>query len=169
MELVEISPRSLPTVSALFKRRVYKLLIKLDALILEPVGLGERTNLGSFPFQKLQLSLQQAPPVKARPSKPLKRRRWSLAVRQRQAGRPAWSNLRSSLSPSRLVKQLSSGSRPAHLSLLACVSSFLSALPVAQGFCWHEPFILHQRFSERELALALVWPGERPLPSPKQG
>lgn len=135
MELVEISPRSLPTVSALFKRRFYKLLIKLDALILEPVGLGERTNLGSFPFQMLQLFLQQAPPVKASPSKPLRRRRSSLAVRQRQAGRPAWSNLHRPCLPLGLVKQLSSGSRPAHLSLLACVSSLLSALPVAQGYC----------------------------------
>lgn len=120
-------------VSALFKRRFYKLLIKLDALMLEPVGLRERTNLGSFPFQKLQLSLQQAPPVKARPSKPLRRRRSSLAVRQRQAGRPARSNLRSSLSPSRLGKQSSSGL--SLLSLLACVFSLLSALSVAQGYC----------------------------------
>ena len=101
--------------------------------MLEPVGLRERTNLGSFPFQKLQLSLQQAPPVKARPSKPLRRRRSSLAVRQRQAGRPARSNLRSSLSPSRLGKQSSSGL--SLLSLLACVFSLLSALSVAQGYC----------------------------------
>ena len=137
MELVEIPPRSLPTVSALFKRRFYKLLIKLDALILEPVGLGERRILVPFPFRSYNYLFsrrllskqvhQNCPGGDARRS--------SLAVRQRQAGRPAWSNLHRPCLPLGLVKQLSSGSRQAHLSLLACVSSLGSALPVAQGNC----------------------------------
>lgn len=130
MELVEISPRSVPTVSALFKRRFYTLLIKLHALMLEPVGLRERTILGSFPFQKLQLSLQQAPPVKARPSEPLRRRRSSLAGAGWKPGleQPPQFPL-----PLGLVRQLSSGL--SLLSLLACVFSLLRALPVAQGYC----------------------------------
>lgn len=37
------------------------------------------------------------------------------------------------------------------------------------SFCWHEPFVLHPRFSERELALALVWPARGRCCLPNRG
>ena len=37
------------------------------------------------------------------------------------------------------------------------------------SFRWHEPFILHPRFSERQLALALVWPARGRCCLPNRG
>ena len=228
MELVEISPRSLPTVSALFKRRFYTLLIKLHALMLEPVGLHERTILGSFPFQKLQPSLQQAPPVKARPSEPLRRRRSSLAGAGWKPGleqpprfpRPlglsssclpasvssvSWPACSRSSAPSPWLRGTmssmpgyprpplptpsapnlpppipaypSSPSLPRGLpAYSACSQHALNvpSMPLCtrfsrHSFRWHEPFILHPRFSERQLALALVWPARGRCCLPNRG
>ena len=37
------------------------------------------------------------------------------------------------------------------------------------SFCWHEPFVLHPQFSERDLVLALVWPARGRCCLPNRG
>lgn len=64
--------RSLTYVSALFKRRFYKLLIKLDALMLEPRGPSWKNESCSFSFSKATTISSAGAPVKARPSKALR-------------------------------------------------------------------------------------------------